>query len=152
MFIYIINSVDKTKFSCITPTDAVPQFLRKPIPSILKQSLGPYGNSLFFHCRLFSNTECIMKEFVLCELFPDIHSDFKLGHIYIDVLELYVDCSIQRIKQWMIRVTLFHLPGKCYQLCHLLAIFAFIIQRSVVSGSSVSLSQESYAIIGTIFY
>ena len=37
-----------------------------------------------------------MKEFVLCELFPDIHSDFKLGQIYIDVLELYVDCSIQR--------------------------------------------------------
>ena len=45
--IYIVKSVDKTKLSCYTPTDAVPQFLWKLIPLHLK--LVIFSHQSFWH-------------------------------------------------------------------------------------------------------
>ena len=41
---YIVNSVDKTKLSCNTPTDAAPQFLQKLTPFICR--LRPFHGRL----------------------------------------------------------------------------------------------------------
>ena len=67
--IYVINSVDKTKLSCDTPTDAVPQFLQKlphlflyfPILDIFRSILNCEILKTVNHCLIFIAWLCIQN-------------------------------------------------------------------------------------------